>query len=127
MSVFWPVPMAQSRSVAARALAWRPLVYVGGISYGLYLFHRPIMRLGTSLGTDGALLPVAIMIGLSFAAAWLSWKYVESPVLRWSRRDAARNTTPVPTAPRLAPQLAEVDRRYVTPMALARRSARAME
>ena len=102
---------AQSGSVAARVLAWRPLVYVGGISYGLYLFHRPIMRLGTSLGTDGALLPVAIMVVLSFAAAWLSWKYVESPVLRWSRHAAARNRTPVPTAPTLTPQPAQINRR----------------
>ncbi|PJI94568.1 acyltransferase family protein [Luteimicrobium subarcticum] len=25
-------------------LTWRPLVWVGGVSYGLYLFHEPVMR-----------------------------------------------------------------------------------
>jgi peptidoglycan/LPS O-acetylase OafA/YrhL len=74
-----------------RVLSWQPLVYIGTISYGLYLFHRPIMRLGTSLGVEGQIVPVLVMVLLSFAAAVLSWRFVEQPFLRLkAKRWAAR-------------------------------------
>jgi peptidoglycan/LPS O-acetylase OafA/YrhL len=79
------VAAAIGDSPVARLLGWRPLVYIGSISYGLYLFHRPIMRLGASVDVAW---PVAfgLMAALSLGVAWLSWRYVERPFLRLKRR-----------------------------------------
>ncbi len=66
---------------ASRLLSLRPLVLVGLISYSLYLWHWPIMafarnRLAT---TELVFLWQVSTILLSFALAWLSWRYVERP------------------------------------------------
>ena len=42
-------------SIAARALSWRPLVGLGRISYGVYLFHAPIAWVVSHSLTLGAL------------------------------------------------------------------------
>jgi peptidoglycan/LPS O-acetylase OafA/YrhL len=61
----------------------RPLVTVGKISYGLYLFHVPILALlRISGGLSGWWLTIAAAI-TSFAVAWLSYSCVER---RWVRR-----------------------------------------
>jgi peptidoglycan/LPS O-acetylase OafA/YrhL len=73
----------------AKTLTWRPLVWVGRRSYGLYLWHMPIFGL-VLLGhheITGARLDAErlLAIGLSFAAAAISFRYVERPVIRWVR------------------------------------------
>jgi peptidoglycan/LPS O-acetylase OafA/YrhL/lysophospholipase L1-like esterase len=76
-------------------LAWRPLVYVGTISYGVYLIHWPIMvvlRQETSLPWQG-ILAVALVLTLLVATA--SYRWLERPV-------RARRWPP----PRVAPALA---------------------
>lgn len=58
------------------------LVFLGGICYGLYLWHYPIFRIITY--RYGIVDPVSIgLIGvpLAFAAALLSWRFIESPFL----------------------------------------------
>lgn len=55
-------------------------IFIGRISYSLYLWHWPIIvfsrsALGTELTTGLALAVVA----LSFAVAYLSWRFVEQP------------------------------------------------
>jgi peptidoglycan/LPS O-acetylase OafA/YrhL len=58
--------------IVASVLSFRPLRYVGRISYGLYLWHVPLfVLLGWRIG-----LPLALI----FAA--LSYRYVETPFLR---------------------------------------------
>jgi peptidoglycan/LPS O-acetylase OafA/YrhL len=82
----------EPRSVAARALASRPLAFVGVISYGLYLWHFPII-----LAAEGHLhnrLALAICAtAATFVAAYASWVLVERPLLRRGRRGSR---TPVP-------------------------------
>jgi peptidoglycan/LPS O-acetylase OafA/YrhL len=70
----------------ARALGCRPLAATGRVSYGIYLFHVPIYYLLWAylpLGSPARYFPV--VLGLSIAAAALSWKLVEAPALhgRW--------------------------------------------
>jgi peptidoglycan/LPS O-acetylase OafA/YrhL len=67
-----------------------PLAYIGRISYGLYLYHLPIFH---ALGTQSnepmvAGLPgrVALAIGLSLAAASLSYYAFERPLIQWGAR-----------------------------------------
>lgn len=66
-----------------RLLSSRPLVFVGLISYSLYLWHWPIIVFAKHL-TNGALgLPLqAAILALTFGAAILSWRYVEQPLRR---------------------------------------------
>jgi len=67
----------------ARALSLRPVRYVGAISYGLYLFHWPIFVVvdHARTGLDGWAL-FALRVGLSFALAAVSFRYLEMPVRR---------------------------------------------
>jgi peptidoglycan/LPS O-acetylase OafA/YrhL len=77
-------------SLDSRLLAWGPLVYVGTISYGLYLFHRPIARVFVDSGAGGELLAVLAIVALSFAMAWTSYRFVERPALRLKRYSQRR-------------------------------------
>jgi peptidoglycan/LPS O-acetylase OafA/YrhL len=73
-------------------LTWRPLLWTGQISYGLYLVHNfshwwapRIMRQLTHYRYSyfpSEILHVLYMIGLSFAAASLSWYLLEAPLNR---------------------------------------------
>ena len=68
------------RSGVAGILSWRPAVWVGGLSYSLYLWHWPLIIAATAywgeLGARRGLLVVAA----SFVPAYLSYKLVENPV-----------------------------------------------
>ncbi len=72
---------AGQRSLVGRALASRPLAYVGTISYGVYLWHWPIDCVLSSERVDldpGVL--TALRIGLAFLVAILSHRYFEAPI-----------------------------------------------
>jgi peptidoglycan/LPS O-acetylase OafA/YrhL len=69
----------------ARALSARPLRELGRVSYGIYLFHVPVLGLLRHLGPSltehpGLLFPLGL--GVSAAAAGLSYRYFEAPLLR---------------------------------------------
>ena len=70
------------RSLAGRLMDMRPAVFVGKISYSLYLWHYPIMlvlyfqHLSKDRDRDRIGLPVSI------AAGFLSYWFVEQPALR---------------------------------------------
>ncbi|MGO4691577.1 acyltransferase family protein [Glaciibacter sp. 2TAF33] len=66
-------------------LSWRPLVYLGTISYSLYLVHLPIViavAFALHIGKFSALLAVA----LSFILAVLFHRFVEKPAHDLSKR-----------------------------------------
>lgn len=66
-----------------RALASRPLVAVGRISYGLYLWHFAIgWELWPRIAGWHWLPAAALLTALSFAFAFASWRYVEQPAMR---------------------------------------------
>jgi peptidoglycan/LPS O-acetylase OafA/YrhL len=73
-------------------LAWRPLVYCGRISYGIYLWHYPIScalheRMG---GWRLFLATMATTLGVSSC----SWFLLERPLLRLKERFAASPSAP---------------------------------
>jgi peptidoglycan/LPS O-acetylase OafA/YrhL len=71
-------------------LQLRPLVYLGQISYTVYLVHRVaivLMHKVTSHYTLGSLLA----LGGTLCYAALSWRFIEQPILRGGRRRGASN------------------------------------
>ncbi len=67
--------------VMARALSWSPLVQIGLVSYGLYLWHWPVyVALSESrTGLSGAVL-VVLRLVVSGAMAWASYRFLEEPI-----------------------------------------------
>ncbi|MGB1583107.1 MAG: acyltransferase family protein [Solirubrobacterales bacterium] len=85
------VAMATDRSRFGRALSWRPLVALGTVSYGVYLWHVPLLLAGRTAGwlPDGMLAASALVLTISLALGALSWRFVESPSIAWARKDRA--------------------------------------
>ncbi|MGV0837355.1 DUF459 domain-containing protein [Mycolicibacterium thermoresistibile] len=81
--VIAPVALDQD-GLVARLLAWRPLVFLGAISYGVYLWHWPIFLAinGERTGWSGLPLFVVRCI-LTVGIATLSWWLIEQPIRKW--------------------------------------------
>ncbi|MFJ3667161.1 acyltransferase family protein [Streptomyces sp. NPDC090106] len=72
-------------SLLSRTLALTPLSWTGrNLSYGIYLWHYPVIRLLASLGMKDGLLSASIV--LTAAMALVSYYVVEAPFLRRARR-----------------------------------------
>ena len=71
-----------------RLLRLRPLVFVGTISYGLYLWNVPILMLPSN---SSIISSAEVKLVLTVVVVLLSYRYVERPLLRrksrWSRAD----------------------------------------
>jgi peptidoglycan/LPS O-acetylase OafA/YrhL len=83
-----------------RLLEWKVLAFVGVISYSYYLWHLPILEsIGeASWEPDSTVGLLAVSLPICLAAAYLSYRFVESPFLRLRRRWGA---TTAQQAPRL--------------------------
>jgi len=75
---------AQSETVAARILSFRPFVQIGKVSYGLYLWHWPLL-VAVWFVFPGSELTVGAAILASFMLAGLSYLFWEKP-LRFGKR-----------------------------------------
>ena len=66
-----------------KVLAHRTLVFVGLISYPLYLWHWPLLSF-FRIASDNppATLEIFAIISVSFLGAWLTYKFVETPFRR---------------------------------------------
>ena len=65
----------------ARLMSARPMVFLGGISYSLYLWHWPMINLWTAYtGRSPDALSGPALIAASLAAAWWTKTYVEDQV-----------------------------------------------
>lgn len=64
-------------------LSLRPIVFVGRISYGLYLYHFPIFLWldEARTGLAGWQL-LALRFGVTFSAAIVSYRWMEQPIMR---------------------------------------------
>ncbi|MCF8384021.1 MAG: acyltransferase [Chlorobium sp.] len=67
-------------SLTNKILGWKPLVFIGLISYSLYLWHWPIIvfRKYVLLRTLNPM-EIVLIIAITFFISILSWKFIEQP------------------------------------------------
>ena len=70
-------------------LGWKPLVYLGRISYGVYVYHVfIIVLLSPFLIANGldVLTRSAVLLVVTLALSSLSWHWLEQPIIAWKNR-----------------------------------------
>ncbi|WP_245156091.1 acyltransferase family protein [Nocardioides sp. 503] len=60
-------------------LGLRPAVWIGGLSYSLYLWHWPFLIAAEGLWGDLRVRQALLVVLASAIPAWLSYRYVETP------------------------------------------------
>ena len=86
--------VGRPRGLLARALSFRPLVHLGVISYGLYLWNLIPGQTWTLLaGRHAGTAVTVVLFGVMFVAVELSYRYVERPAMRWARARLNRSDT----------------------------------
>jgi peptidoglycan/LPS O-acetylase OafA/YrhL len=90
-------------------LSWGPIVYIGRISYGIYVYHVFVIIVISPLLVPYGLSEdhyavgrIAILLTMTLALSSLSWHFLERPFLVWKealkprpRPDFAANAVPV--------------------------------
>ncbi|MED1408593.1 acyltransferase family protein, partial [Bacillus paramycoides] len=81
--------LAHPASRIAQFLRFKPLRWIGVRSYGIYLWHYPILTLTTPKVNAGDFSPIRAILQflLIIMIAQISWKYIEKPI----RQGALRN------------------------------------
>lgn len=70
-----------------RLLRLEPVVWVGRISYGIYLWHLPVFKwFVTTFPTTPGVAAFPIKAGIAVAIAAVSYRFVEQPALRLKKR-----------------------------------------
>jgi peptidoglycan/LPS O-acetylase OafA/YrhL len=72
----------------ARWMSVRPLAWVGLVSYGVYMWHVPLILFGRHLGVlpDAYLPRLLLVLGPVLLVAAASWYLVERPLIAWAGR-----------------------------------------
>ncbi len=75
---------ARYQAKLTQALCWRGVVWIGQLSYSLYLWHWPIFSFARiATGGQPPLWIWPLLLALTFLASYLSWRFVEQPIRRW--------------------------------------------
>jgi peptidoglycan/LPS O-acetylase OafA/YrhL len=77
----------------SRLLGWKPLVYLGRISYGLFVYHffmppllRPFSHALPIEWWEGGLRALLVYSAATVAVAALSWRFIEQPISAFKER-----------------------------------------
>jgi peptidoglycan/LPS O-acetylase OafA/YrhL len=81
------------QSLIKRVLAMRWLVWLGSISYGLYLWHYPIFAGMEGFGFKGWTV-VLVGMPLTFLMVLISYYAMEKPILKWKKRFSSNEPQP---------------------------------
>jgi peptidoglycan/LPS O-acetylase OafA/YrhL len=80
-------------AIGSRVVGIAPLVFLGELSYAIYLIHFPVF-LAISPGPGGthwSFWPTELVrLAVVFTLACISWFLIEKPLMRWRQRSAAR-------------------------------------
>ena len=78
-------------SLGSRAVGLGILVFIGDLSYTVYLIHFPVYLALQQSTTGWAFWPNELLrLAVIFAIAVASWFLMERPLMRWRQRSAAR-------------------------------------
>jgi peptidoglycan/LPS O-acetylase OafA/YrhL len=69
-----------------RALNWRPVRFIGTLSYSLYLVHQAALAAVERHLPSGRFARAVVALLVSFAIAWAMHRFVERPCARLRRR-----------------------------------------
>ena len=87
----------------SKVLRFKPLAYIGVLSYGMYLFNTLVVktvRPGVGhLGLHHPVLVFPIVLGGTVLVSWLSYRYFESPFLALKERFSRLKPAPATVAP----------------------------
>jgi peptidoglycan/LPS O-acetylase OafA/YrhL len=74
---------ADRPGVLGRVIAWRPLAWLGTVSYGVYLWHWPVIVYLTPERAHLDGLPLDLLrVAVTLGVAVLSFRFVEQPIRR---------------------------------------------
>ena len=86
--------VASSSSRLSVIFSWRPLAYIGRLSYALYLWHWPVFIFCTSERLDiNGLALTAVRLAITFALSIASYLLVEQPIrhkAKWAHGSQGR-------------------------------------
>jgi peptidoglycan/LPS O-acetylase OafA/YrhL/lysophospholipase L1-like esterase len=91
-----------------RVLGWGPLRWLGVRSYGIYLWHYPVIVLTSPASSTENLTRAALQTTATIAAAALSWRFVEEPIRHgalgrlWARARSPRRLAQLTSPARAA-------------------------
>jgi peptidoglycan/LPS O-acetylase OafA/YrhL len=94
MAILYVFMYRNQESTIVKFLSIAPLVYLGTISYGFYLYHN-FLRIGFVLGAleIHPNIPNKMRVAIEFAATLIvasaSWRYIEQPILKFAKSRAA--------------------------------------
>ena len=76
------ISSGKQHTLMSRLLSFKPVVFIGKISYSLYLWHFPVLVLTTPISEIGNpnIFFVILRIVLTFAVAIVSYVFVETPI-----------------------------------------------
>jgi peptidoglycan/LPS O-acetylase OafA/YrhL len=76
------------QTAISKVLGFNVLVYIGLISYPLYLYHQPIISYIQFFElTSNKIIILSIVLFISIPLAWLTYRYIEKPIRRMAHKD----------------------------------------
>jgi len=87
--VLFSYVLSERSALLNKVLTWPPMIWIGLVSYSLYLCHFAIFKtLEIHSSLDAVTIGVSGML-LAFGYGYLMRRFVEVPILKWRRKRAA--------------------------------------
>jgi peptidoglycan/LPS O-acetylase OafA/YrhL len=90
VATYWIAYAIVQEAKVARVLTWQPLVYLGQRSYGAYLMHFLVIRIGYLIFGDstavGGLMTAAFCLIVTIPVAEAMYRAIELPAIDYGRR-----------------------------------------
>ena len=72
--------LGNDKNLITKILSWKPLVFIGILSYSLYIWHWPVFAFASYYVIDDTIHIKFLCLLLSFILAFVSLKFIETPL-----------------------------------------------